>query len=366
MIKVLIIDTVTFHINGMSNVIMDYYRYTKEKVNYDFVINDCIDECYQKELKQNGENIFILKNRNKNPFNYIFKLSKIIKSGNYDIVHIHGNSALMLIELLACKKSAIDVVKIVHGHNTDCTHRKMHRLLYNYFIKNYDYGIACSKAAGEFLYGSHKHIVLNNGIQEEQYQFDSALRTLEREKKHISPNKKVLLHVGRFNNQKNHTFLIDIFQEVLKYEPNAVLRLVGTGKLFKEIKKKVFNLGIQDKVQFVGVTTHPEIEYNIADLFVMTSLFESFGLVTVEAQCSGLPCVLSDTIPKDISITDQVSFMSLQQSAKEWANEIIWMLNCNYQRKSHNQEVIQHGYSMKHIADKLAELYREVLGKRET
>ena len=256
MIKVLIVNTVTFHINGISNIIMNYYRYTKEKISYDFVVKDYIDECYQKELKRNRANIFILKNRNKNPLKYIFKLSKIIKSGNYDIVHIHGNSALMLTELLACKKSKSNAVEIVHGHNTDCTHRKLHRLLYNSFIKNYDQGIACSKAAGEFLYGSHKHIILNNGILEKQFRFDPVLRTSERKKHDISLNQKVLLHVGRFNDQKNHIFLIDIFQEVLKYEPDAVLRLVGTGELLEKIKKKVSDLGIQDKVQFVGVTTH--------------------------------------------------------------------------------------------------------------
>lgn len=362
--KVIVINTVGFNINGMSNVIMNYYRYTKGSVNYDFVVNGSIDDCYQKELKQNGANIFILKNRNKNPLLYIEKLSKIIKDGNYDIVHIHGNSALMLIELLACKRSAVNAVKIVHGHNTDCTHRKMHALLYNSFIRNYDYGIACSKAAGDFLYGKNEHIILNNGIQEERYRFDPALRASEREKNHISPDKKVLLHVGRFNDQKNHTFLIDIFREVLRSEPDVILRLVGTGMNFEAIQKKVSELGMDDSVQFVGATTHPEIEYCMADVFVMPSLYESFGLVTVEAQCCGLPCVLSDTIPEDIRITDQVAFLSLNQSAVEWADEIIRHLKDKKPRVSHTDSVIKHGYSIKHIAHEIISLYNDVSNKR--
>ena len=340
---------------------MNYYRYTKDSVKYDFVANGSIDACYRKELKENGKRIFILKNRNKNPLMYIAKLSKIIKEGGYDIVHIHGNSALMMIDLLACKLSGSKAVKIVHGHNTDCTHRRMHRLLYSSFMKSYDVGIACSKAAGRFLYGDSTHIILNDGIQEEQYRFDSALRAAEREKNRIAPEQKVLLHVGRFNDQKNHTFLIDIFREVLKREPNAVLRLVGTGMHFEAIKKKVAELGMNGSVQFAGTTTHPEKEYNMADIFVMPSLYESFGLVTVEAQCCGLPCVLSNTIPKDIKITNEVEFLSLKRSAAQWAERVCFYLENASERKSNEDCVIRSGYSVRHEAQKLVELYRSVM-----
>lgn len=361
--KVLVINTVGFNINGMSSVIMNYYRYTKDSVSYDFVVNNSIDESYQKELEQNGEKIFILKNRNKKPISYILKLSKIIRAGNYDIVHIHGNSALMLIELLACDRSAVDPIKVVHGHNSDCTHRKMHQLLYRHFIKSYDHGIACSKAAGEFLYGEHEHIVLNNGIQEEQYRFDPMLRASEREKKHIPPDTKVLLHVGRFNDQKNHPFLIEIFREVRKRRPDTILRLVGTGMHFDAIRKKVTELGLDDSIRFVGETRHPEIEYNMADVFVMPSLYESFGLVTIEAQCCGLPCVLSDTIPEDIKITEHVEFLSLKRSAAEWADRICSILDSvePSKRKGDTESVVEHGYSIQHEAQRLVDFYRFIL-----
>lgn len=359
--KVLVVNTVEFHINGMSTVIMNYYRYTRDSVKYDFVVNGRIDSCYRKELNKNGEKIFILKKRQRNPFGYIRRLSKIIKEGNYDIVHIHGNSALMLIDLLACKLSRKETIKVVHGHNTDCTHRGLHRLLYKAFIKSYDYGIACSRAAGKWLYGSNEHIVLNNGIQEERYRFDPVLRKSEREKKQIAPETKILLHIGLFNAQKNHTFLIDVFYEVLKAKPNTILRLVGTGKKLEEIKQKVKCLGIDDKVQFVGTTTHPETEYNMADVFVMPSLYESFGLVTVEAQCCGLPCVLSDSIPKEIRITDQVEFLSLKKSAAEWADYICLYLDNMIERKSNEESVVRKGYSIKHEVQKLVDFYNSVL-----
>lgn len=358
--KVLIVNTVEFHINGMSTVIMNYYRYTKDSVSYDFVVNGRIDDCYQEELTQNGEKLFFLKHRKKNPFLYLAKLSEIIKKNNYDIVHIHGNSALMLIDLLACKLSGTKVIKLVHGHNTDCTHRKLHQLLYPFFIRSYDYGIACSKAAGEWLYGKNSHIVLNNGIQEERYQFSPALRKTEREKQHIQPETKVLLHVGLFNEQKNHAFLIEVFREVLKHHPNTVLRLVGTGSKLEEIKQKVSAYGMQDHVQFAGTTTHPENEYHLADVFVMPSLYESFGLVTVEAQCCGLPCVLSDTIPKEIKITEQVKFLSLKQSPEQWAEQIASYLTASMERTSHEEAVIRHGYSIRKEAKKLVDFYRSV------
>ncbi len=360
--KVLIINTVPFRINGMSTVIMNYYRHTKDQVDYDFVIHERIHPTYEEELRADGCKLFVLHHRNKFPFVYIRQLAKIIRNGNYDVVHIHGNSALMSIELLACKKSGSAAKRVVHGHNTDCTHRILHRLLYHSFLKNYDYGIACSKAAGDWLYGEHNYIVLNNGIQVERFQWLPNRRAAEREKNHLSKQDFVLLHVGRFNTQKNHTFLIDVFREVVQKNPNARLRLVGTGDKVEEIREKVQKYGLSDQVTFVGETLYPEVEYQIADVFVMPSLYESFGLVTVEAQCSGLPCVLSDQIPQEIQVTDSVAFLSLQASPQRWAEQI--MAYANSKRTDHQADVIAKGYSFSHGAQKLVEVYREIVGSK--
>lgn len=357
--RVLIINTVAFDINGISTVILNYYRYTKNQIDYDFVINEFIHPSYEEELRTDGCQIFVLQHRQKSPFAYIRQLAKIIRDGNYNIVHIHGNSALMSIELLACKKSKSSAKRIVHGHNTDCTHRALHRLLYRWFIRHYDYAIACSKAAGEWLYGTHSHRVLNNGIQEERFRWNPALRRAMREKYRLSERDLVLLHVGLFNEQKNHVFLIDVFREVVQRNPNAKLRLVGKGDIQEAIRRKVAQYGLESNVTFVGETLHPEEEYHAADVFVMPSLYESFGLVTVEAQCSGLPCVLSDQIPKEIKVTENVSFLSLDLQAKKWAEQILTYAGC--MRSDHQADVVEKGYSIEREAQELVGFYRSVL-----
>lgn len=357
--KVLIVDTVPFRINGISNIILNYYRYTKDQVDYDFVINDFIHPSYESELRADGCRLFRLENRNKSPFSYIRKLEKIIRDGNYDVVHIHGNSALMSIELLACERSKSKAKRIVHAHNTDCTHRTLHRLLYGWFIQHYDCAIACSKAAGEWLYGEHPHRVLNNGIRVERFVWNPILRKEMRKRLQLSERDLVLLHVGLFNEQKNHVFLIDVFREVVQRNPNAKLRLVGKGDTQVQIRRKVAQYGLESKVTFVGETLYPQEEYHAADVFVMPSLYESFGLVTVEAQCSGLPCVLSDRIPKEIAVTENVAFLPLEQPVEAWAEQILAFAEC--ERSDHQADVVKKGYSIEREARALVEMYREIL-----
>ncbi|MDD6082299.1 MAG: glycosyltransferase [Oscillospiraceae bacterium] len=357
--KILVINTVEFHINGISNMIMGLYKNINDnKINFDFIINNVIDNKYENVIKGKNDGVYILKNRNKNPFYYINKLSNIIKKNDYDIVHIHGNSALMSIELMAVKKSHTKAKVIVHAHNTDCTHRFLNKILYRYFIKNYDYAVACSKAAGEWLYKNNsKYTVLNNGIDENSFQYNPEIRNSNREKKCLA-DKFVITHIGRFNSQKNHEFLIDIFKVISERNKNAVLRLVGEGELKEKIITKVCENGLSDKVYFVGEIENPEIEYNIADVFVLPSLYESFGLVNVEAQCSGLPCVISDTVPKDIKIIENVVFLSLNESHEIWAETI--MKYENIKRENHSDEVVSKGFSIKTNANILLEMYKKI------
>lgn len=359
MIKVLIINTVWFRINGMSNIIMNYYKYMdKSEISCDFVINDEINEMYMKQL---NNNYFMLHNRKKKPFSYIKKLSGIIKKGNYDIVHIHGNSALMQIELEAIRKSGIDCKKIVHAHNTSCKHKLLNNLLYKKFLKSYDFACACSDEAGKWLFKDNKYIVMNNGVETSRFVYNAELRK-ELRNKNKCDDKFILLHVGVFNEQKNHTFLIDVFKAVLEKEPTAELRLVGRGIKFEEIKNKVKQLDIEKNVIFVGETTKPELEYLMADVFVFPSIFESFGLVAVEAQCCGLPCVVSDALPLSVKVNDEFDFLSLQKSPQQWADEILKYKDYNG-RRSCEHRVTEQGYSIVKEANRLTEFYKSVSEK---
>lgn len=361
MIKVLVINTVKFLTNGMSNVIIDFYQnMDRSGIAFDFVANEEIESKYSNIIKKNGDRFFLFHNRNKKPFSYIKRLSTLIKKNKYDIIHIHGNSALMSIELRAIKKSGSNAKVIVHAHNTDCTHQILNKMLYGYFVNRYDLALACSEAAGKWLYKEHPYKVINNCIDEQRFRYQPELRDSLKKNNNLE-DKFVITHVGRFNEQKNHAFLIKIFEFIHRIDSNSVLRLVGTGALEQKIRQIVSNSEVADYVTFVGVTDKVELEYQMADVFVLPSLYESFGLVNVEAQCAGLPCVISDTVPRDIQITEQVKFLSLQDPPEKWAKEILSFKGAH--RESNEDSVVSHHYSIHHEANELLKIYRIILKK---
>lgn len=355
--KVLIINTVPFRINGMSTIIMNYYRFMdKSEISFDFVCNGEINEIY---INQFEDNYFLLHNRNRKPFSYIKKLSEIIRNGNYDIVHIHGNSALMQTELEAVKKSGVDCVKIVHSHNTTCSHMKLHKLLYKRFSRSYDYAIACSDKAGEWLFSGKEYLVMKNAVDTDRFSFKKNKRDEYRRKLEIPENSFVIGHTGLFNEQKNHSFLIDIFNEVLKKNKNSVLLLLGEGKLQDSIKEKVRELDIEKNVIFTNNVSDTENYYNVMDVFVMPSLHEGLPLTLVEAQSTGLPCVVADTITESSKLNTNFDFLSLEDSPEKWADKILKYVHFD-SRSSCGEIIAENGFSIKHEADRLTEFYKKV------
>ena len=357
--KILVINTVPFGVNGISKIIIELYRaMDKTGKQIDFVANDRIEETYADIIEEGGGRIFMFRDRNKKPFAYIKKLSALIREEDYDIVHIHGNSALMQIELEAVKKSGSACKTIVHGHNTSCTHKFLNNLLHKRFMKSFDYAAACSREAGRFLCRNDDFFLLNNGIDENKFLFDENIRREVRNKNNNS-GKFVLLHVGLFNEQKNHEFLLDVFAEVVKKDPDCELRLIGEGELMPKIKEKADQLGIADKVVFAGVTMTPEKEYNGADILVFPSLYESFGLVAVEAQCCGLPCVVSDRVPASVGLSDEFERLPLEESLEKWAKHILFYKG-KTARHSRDRETAEKGFSIKENADRLKRFYEKL------
>ncbi len=358
--RILIINTVPFNVNGMSTIIIDLFRFM-DKTNKEihFIANDTIEGKYARIISNGGSRTYLFDRRSRRPLAYIKRLAELIRDMQYDIVHIHGNSALMQIELEAVKRSGCDCKTIVHGHNTSCTHMFLHNLLHKRFMKSFDMAVACSKEAGHFLCRNNNFFLLNNGIEENRFLFDEKVRNEERSK-NGNDDKFVLLHVGLFNQQKNHSFLIDVFSEVVKKDSNCQLRLVGEGEKLPEIKEKVKQLGLEDKVVFTGVTFTPEREYNGADVLVFPSLYESFGLVAVEAQCTGLPCIVSDKLPASVGLSEEFERLSLEDSPEKWAKHILFY-KAKKTRHSLDDEVRKKGFSIRENAARLGKFYDKIL-----
>lgn len=358
--KVLIISTVRFRLNGITSVIMNYYRkMDKRDMKIDFVVINEISEEYKKELQSNGAKIFYLP-RKSNPIKYIFGLKDILKGNKYDVIHIHGNSSLMAIETTIAKYSKTPV-RIVHSHNTTCSYKVLHKLLQPILKGTANYGFACGEEAGKWLFKNNAYELIKNGIDLNVFTYDEEKRSEFRNKINAG-ERKVIGHVGNFIYQKNHEFLIDSFNELIKKDKNYLLLLISDGELLEQMKEKVNKLGISENVLFLGKTTEVSSYLQAMDIFVLPSHFEGLPVVLIEAQALGLPCVISDKVSTEAKITSLVEFLPIDDTLL-WVNKILnidignRIVRCNNSHKI----IDELGYNVTKNAYKMKSLYEKYL-----
>lgn len=316
--KILVINTVRFKLNGISTVIMNYYRaMDKTNLQMDFIAIDEPIEEYKKLFERYGVKYFVIKKDN--IFTYFIELTKVAKKETYDIAHVHGNSANMVVELLACWRAGIKV-RIAHCHNTSSLHPIMHRLFYPLFSLLCTNRFACGNAAGKWLFHNLPFVEIKNGIDLHKYSYDEDVRKEYRNKINAS-NKFVIGHIGNFIEQKNHTFLLDVFAQLIKEQNQCVLVMISDGNLLNPMKKKAHELGIDDYILFLGKTMEVCNYLQAMDIFILPSLYEGFPVVLVEAQAAGLPCIVSDTVSKEADLTDSIKFVEINDQ-KKWVEEI--------------------------------------------
>lgn len=358
--KVLIVSTVRFRLNGITSVIMNYYRkMDKGNMKVDFVVINDISKEYREELQSNGSEIFHL-SRKSNPIKYMFDLKNILKNNNYDVIHIHGNSALMVIETIVAKYSKVPV-KIVHSHNTTCSHKVLHKLLQPVLNKTANYAFACGEEAGKWLFQDKNYEVIKNGIDLSIFTYDEEKRNEFRDKINAG-NRKVIGHVGNFIYQKNHEFLIDSFNELIKKDKNYLLLLISDGALLEQMREKVNNLGISENVLFLGKTTEVGNYLQAMDIFLLPSHFEGLPVVLIEAQALGLSCIVSDKVSTEAKLTDLIEFLPITDTTK-WVNKII---NTNIDNRKDkcvkaHISIDENGYNVTNSAYKMKSLYEKYL-----
>ena len=299
-------------------------------------------------------------------FAYHKELKRIFKENNYKIVHSHINT-LSVFPLYAAK--CVDVpVRIAHSHST--TNKKewkknllkqVLRPFSKVFATHY---FACSELAGRWLFGNKEFdkgnvYLLNNAIDVDKFKYDEKIRKEIRKKLKIKKDTIVIGHIGRFVAQKNHTFLIDIFNEYRKLNSNSLLLLVGQGPLENEIKGKVKELGLEDSVKFLGQRNDANRLYQAFDLFLLPSLYEGLGMVLIEAQCSGLPCVCSTEVPQIAKVTEHLDYINLNAPLLDWIKVI--QSKKLFTRKSYIKEICKNGYNIENEVNNLIEKYIRVL-----
>ncbi len=343
---------------GLETLIMNIYRnIDRTKVQFDFLVHYTGTYFYDDEIRSLGGKIYKLSVRDDNNFiKYLKDLDTFFKEhSEYKIVHGHMES-LGQFYFKAAKKNHVPV-RIAHSHNSATENTLKGRmkglLLKRYQVYATDY-FACSQKAGEFMFPGRKFTVLKNAIMIHNFLYNETERNRLRKELGIE-DKLAIGHVGRFCAQKNHTFLIDIFKEISELEDHAVLLLVGAGETFEKIKEQVRENNLEQCVIFLGVRKDISSLYQAMDCFVFPSLFEGLGIVAIEAQCSGLPVVGSDMIPKEAAATSQFHYMSLNDSAEAWAKEII---NVTKQKREAEIEKIRAaGYDIQAVAAYLQDFY---------
>lgn len=353
---------------GVESVVMNYYRnIDRNKVQFDFICDEDSKYIPKDEIEGLGGKVILIPPYQK-PFKYHKELKRVLKEGKYKIVHSHI-STMSFFSLWAAKSAKVPI-RIAHAHSTTNKKEKKKNLMKQVlrpfskvFANRY---FCCSELAGRWLFGDKtyddgKVYLLNNAIDVDKFRYDEKIRREKRKELNIKDNQLVIGHIGRFVQQKNHEFLIDIFNEIHKQNKNAILLLAGDGPLKEDIQDKVKELGLEKNVQFLGQRDDANELYQAMDAFVLPSLYEGLPVVGVEAQAAGLPCFFSTDMTKETKVLDTTQFIKLTKNSKEWAGIILQELE-KFTRKDVFKDVTNHNFNIKNEGKKMVKIY---IGEKE-
>lgn len=350
---------------GAETFIMNVYRsIDRDAIQFDFLVHEDRECAYDAEIKELGGNIYRLPRfTGINLFDYRKKCQRFFSEHReYSVVHGHiGSSAA--IYLAEAKRAGLFAV--AHSHNTNSkglAHIPFAVMSYptRYIAEAF---FACSPEAGVDRFGKRittraGYRVVNNGIIVDHYRFSEARRTDARIKLGLDESTPVFCHVGRFASQKNHPFLFKVFARIVSLCPNAQLLLVGGGSLEEDYKGQVENLGISAQVRFLGILDDVASALMASDVFIFPSLWEGLGIAAIEAQASGLPCLLSSSLPEMSKVTPSARFLKLEEGTQVWAREAIKSLKIPSENRSVcADDVKQAGFDIADTTSKLSAFY---------
>ena len=349
---------------GIETMLMNYYREVdRSQVQFDFLANKPAPGEYDEEIRRMDGRVFV--SPGLNPLHFPkykrFVADLVHTDPEIKIVHAH-NEAMGYYALKSAKDAGVRV-RIAHAHNTQ-------------IIRDYKYPLklickqllpgaatdywSCGKDAGIYYYGEKRWresgFILRNAINVSRFAFRQEERDRLR-RLHDLDGCFVIGHVGRFNVQKNHSRLLDIFAEIVKAVPDARLALIGVGELEQSVKEKARAMGIQDKTLFLGQMADVSGWYQAMDCFVLPSLFEGLPVVGIEAQAAGLPCFFSDRITDEVLLSPGARRIPLQAEDPQWAKEILAARHSAAERMQGVDIVRRAGYDIHVEARKLQEIY---------
>lgn len=340
---------------GLETMLMNYYRsIDRTKVQFDFLTHREFEADYDAEILAMGGRIYHLPNLNPFSKTYLSTLDGFFgEHPEYRIVHSHLD-CMSAIPLKYAKKHGVPV-RIAHAHNSNQTRdaKYLLKLLYKRRIApNATRLFACSEEAGRWMFGGRDFRVLNNAIHARKYAFDADIRRVVRRELDLPEDALVVGHVGRFDPQKNHSFLIRIFERM---PGDARLLLVGDGSLRAAAEQLAEELGIRERIVFVGVRSDVERLLQAMDVFLFPSLFEGLPVSVIEAQAAGLPCLISDKVPIECKKTELVTQLPLDGTSADWAEAVLTAAKT--QRADTHLQLRAAGFDIRANAEWLMDFY---------
>lgn len=365
--KVLIQGAENFGRGGRSVITWNLTEPLSQDFQVDFLSKiEVKDPKYFDKIKERQGQI-IVEPRTSNKFSKIFMrlfmLPKSLRKEKYDISHINADDAWEAMKgILFAKLSGINCF-VVHAHNTKSNHKNKIGKLLIFFSQKYLLNfsnlekVACSQEAARFLFGFSEDVtIIENGICLEDYTFNQITRQETRERLGISEQAQIVGTVGRLSEQKNPLFILNIIEELVKMDPTYQFIWIGDGELKDELVIKSKEKGLMDYIKFLGNRSDVNNLLQVFDVFILPSLYEGFGIVNIEAQASGLPCLVSDAVPDLAKVNDNFHFLSIKEGARVWAQHIITIKDQRIQ--SNNLELFrQGGFDIKQGAEKLRASY---------
>lgn len=362
MIRVLHVVSSIGNGSGVASVIMSYYRaINRDEIQFDFLSFKKKEQSFEDEIKKLGGNVYYC---SKPSFSKKFhnEMKDFFKehSNEYQIMHCHPIFAPAIFGLYA-KKYGIKNI-IAHSHTTKFSDNKLsairNMLILSLFGRGATHYMACSEDAKKIFYWKNKKDIylLKNGVDMDKFKFSLSARSKIRNHLNVNENETVIGHIGRFTASKNHKFILNTFKKYKKNNPDSKLLLLGDGDMFEQIVDEASKLELNDSIIFTGRQDNVAEYLSAMDLFIFPSTFEGLGIVLIEAQLNGLPCLTSTNVPKEADITGNVRYENLKSGVEHW-NQVLTNMQINLEDRN-NVILINNDYDIKKCSKSLENYYR--------
>ena len=351
--------------DGITAAILNYSeRLDKERFAIDFVSINDVDPAIVSRIHKMGACLYTIKGRNKTPISYINKVAVLIKTNKYNLVHAHGSSCTLTVEMIAARMAGVPCCP--HSHSTNCEKKIAHRVLRPFFNSLYRNGFACSPEAGEWLFKGKKFYIVNNGIDTRKYAFNPDDRLIVRNRLGIKDSEIIIVQIGFFSEVKNHKFSLSLLKTLNKRGRQYRIIFAGDGGLIELIKEEAKEQGVFADCIFLGSIDYIPQLLSACDVMILPSLYEGFPFAALESQANGIKCYVSSKVTRNVKFCEDLEFLDLSKDI--WADKISDEKKYDQRKRLLASEsaistIIDKGYDINNNTKRLEKIYIELAKK---